>query len=156
MLAEYTTVRPHLEASVRGYPHDLTRRARLRAEAKQKADLWPSQVIIALRLTDIPWSSRTIPRTLTSAISYSEIIPFWGMIVTQKSSFTNRHLKHSDARKSWDICSFITTYRQIPNDRSAFFLATDLTAEPVPLLTPWPNSKGTRTNEYLSAFYAHH
>ena len=28
---------------VRGYPHDLTRRARLRAEAKQKADLWPSQ-----------------------------------------------------------------------------------------------------------------
>ena len=71
------------------------------AEAKQKADLWPSQVIIALRLTVVSWSSRTIPRTLTCAISYSEIIPFWGVVVTQKSSFTNRHLKHSEARKTW-------------------------------------------------------
>lgn len=85
-------------------------------------------------VTDIPWSSRTIPWTLTSAISYSEIIPFCRMIVTQKWSFTNPHLKHSNAWKTWDICFFITTYHQIPNDRSAFSPCNRLDCRPCPFI----------------------
>ena len=154
MLAKYTTMRPHLEAFLGAWvPSRPDKKSTTSCGSKTEGGFVTIRGNNCTAADRRPLVITYHPKNIDICNILLRNYSILGMVVTQKSSFTNRHLKHSEARKTW--------VNNLPPDsqlKIGIFPCNRLDCGTCPfiLLTPWPNSKGTRTNEYLSAFYAHH